>query len=80
MNEVTANHFRDNLKSEVDKAIREHKVLHVRGRNGEDFVVLGAEDWRAIEETLYLNQTSGLTDDIHQAATSLWTKALRWSS
>jgi PHD/YefM family antitoxin component YafN of YafNO toxin-antitoxin module len=43
MNEIIGNYFRENLKSEVDKVIREHKVLPVRRRNGEDFVVLGAE-------------------------------------
>ncbi|MBA2492341.1 MAG: type II toxin-antitoxin system Phd/YefM family antitoxin [Gammaproteobacteria bacterium] len=68
MNEITANHFRENLKSEVDKVIREHRALHVKRRNGEDFVVLGADDWRAIEETIYLNQIQGLVDSIHEAA------------
>jgi len=68
MNEITANHFRENLKSEVDKVIHEHRALRVKRRNGEDFVVLGADDWRAIEETIYLNQTQGLVDSIHKAA------------
>lgn len=68
MNEITANHFRENLKSEIDKVIREHRALRVRRRNGEDFVVLGADDWCAIEETLYLNQTPGLVDSIRHAA------------
>jgi len=35
---------------------------------GEDFVVLDAEDWRAIEETLYLHQVPGLVESIHRAA------------
>lgn len=68
MDEVTANHFRKHLKSGVDETIREHKVLRIKRRNGEDFVVLGAENWRTIKETLYLNQTPGLVDSIHKAA------------
>ena len=68
MLETTANEFRKKLKSEVDKCIRDHEVLKVKRRNGENFVVLGEEDWRAIEETLYLNQFPGLVDSIHKAA------------
>jgi PHD/YefM family antitoxin component YafN of YafNO toxin-antitoxin module len=32
------------------------------------FVVLGEKDWKAIEETLYLNQFPGLTESINDAA------------
>ncbi|MCK4838508.1 MAG: type II toxin-antitoxin system Phd/YefM family antitoxin [Desulfobulbaceae bacterium] len=67
MLETTANEFRKKLKSEVDKCIRDHEVLKVKRRNGENFVVLGEDDWRAVEETLYLNQFPGLVDSIHKA-------------
>jgi len=66
--EVTANEFRQTLKSQVDTCIRNHEVLRVKRRNGENFVVLGEDDWRAVEETLYLNQFSGLVHSIHGAA------------
>jgi PHD/YefM family antitoxin component YafN of YafNO toxin-antitoxin module len=68
MQETTANLFRQNLKSEVDRCIDNHDVLRVTRRNGDSFIVLGETDWRAIEETLYLNQVSGLVDSIHAAA------------
>jgi PHD/YefM family antitoxin component YafN of YafNO toxin-antitoxin module len=68
MQETTANLFRKNLKSEVDRCIDNHDVLRVTRRKGENFVVLGEADWRAIEETLYLNQVPGLVDSIHAAA------------
>ncbi|MBW1788754.1 MAG: type II toxin-antitoxin system Phd/YefM family antitoxin [Deltaproteobacteria bacterium] len=67
MNETTANEFRKTLKSKVDRTIANHTVLKVKRRNGENFVVIGEKDWKAIEETLYLNQFSGLVDSIHQA-------------
>jgi len=67
MIETTAHEFRQTLKTKVDDCINNHDVLRVRRRNGEDFVVLGAKDWRAIEETLYLNQFAGLVNSIHQA-------------
>ncbi len=68
MNVVSANHFRQNLKSEVDRVVQDHDVLRVKRRNGRDFVVVSADDWRAIEETLYLNRVPGLVESIHQAA------------
>ncbi|RLL54030.1 type II toxin-antitoxin system Phd/YefM family antitoxin [Mariprofundus sp. EBB-1] len=67
MIETSANEFRQTLKAKVDDCINNHDVLKVRRRHGGDFVVLGADDWRAVEETLYLNQFSGLVDSIHQA-------------
>lgn len=68
MLETTANEFRKTLKAKVDDCINNHEVLKVKRRNGENFVVLGEEDWRAVEETLYLNQFPGLVDSIHKAA------------
>jgi len=68
MQETTANEFRKRLKAEVDNCIRSHEVLKVKRRTGENFMVIGEEDWRAIEETLYLNQFPGLVESIHSAA------------
>jgi hypothetical protein len=44
MGEINTNYFPDNPKSRVNKVICGHHVLRVRYGNGEDFVVLGAED------------------------------------
>jgi PHD/YefM family antitoxin component YafN of YafNO toxin-antitoxin module len=68
MQETTANLFRQNLKSEVDRCIDNHELLRVTRRSGENFIVLSESDWKAIEETLYLNQVSGLVESIHLAA------------
>ncbi|MBF0426468.1 MAG: type II toxin-antitoxin system Phd/YefM family antitoxin [Magnetococcales bacterium] len=68
MNQVTANFFRDHLKSMVDEVVEGHTPLRVSRRSGGDFVVLSADDWAAIEETLYLNQFPGLVASIQQAA------------
>ena len=68
MTEISADEFRKKLKSKVDQAIANHQVLKVKRKNGENFVVIGENDWSAIEETLYLNQFSGLVDSIHEAS------------
>ncbi|MFZ0132874.1 MAG: type II toxin-antitoxin system Phd/YefM family antitoxin [Desulfobacterales bacterium] len=68
MAETTANEFRKRLKSHIDKTILHHEVLTVKRRNGDNFVVLGEKDWRAIEETLYLNLIPGMVNSIKAAA------------
>ena len=68
MKETTANEFRKRLKHYVDNSILNHEVLKINRRNGENFVVLGEKDWKAIEETLYLNQFPGLVNSIKDAA------------
>jgi len=68
MNETTANEFRKKLKYYTDMSILNHEVLKVKRRNGENFVIIGEKDWRAIEETLYLNQFSDLAESIKDSA------------
>jgi len=68
MEETTANEFRKKLKYFADRSILNHEVLKVKRRNGESFVVLGEKDWKAIEETLYLNQFPSLVESIKDAA------------
>ncbi len=68
MPETTANTFRKTLKSQIDTIIANHEVLKIKRRNGEDFIVIGESDWKAIEETLYLNQFPGLVESINKAA------------
>jgi len=69
MNEVSANEFRAHLKREVDRVVEDRRVLRVKRRHGEDFVVVAADDWSAIEETLFLNRVPGLVESVHEAAT-----------
>jgi len=68
MNKVTANRFRLNLGREVDKVVEEHEILWVTRKRGGDFVVVSADDWRAIEETLFLNRVPGLVESIQRAS------------
>ena len=68
MDEVSANEFRARLKSKVDEVVESHTPLRVRRRRGGDFVVLSADDWSAIEESLFLNRVPGLVESIREAA------------
>jgi antitoxin YefM len=68
--ELSVKKFRANLKSYVDRAIEEHKVLRVNRRSGKDFVVMSAEDWEHEQETLYVIRNQSL---MSQFAESLQT-------
>jgi prevent-host-death family protein len=68
MSEMTANFFREHLKAAVDEVVSNHSVLRVTRRRGGDFVVISADDWDAIAETIHLNQVPGLVESIREAA------------
>jgi antitoxin YefM len=64
MDTVSVNQFRDTLKDCVDQVISQHNPLKVTRRNGQDFVVISAEDWDQEQETLYVLQNSSLMQQI----------------
>lgn len=68
MKEVTGHRFCQNLDREVDRVVEDHEVLRVTRKRGGDFVVVSADDWRAIEETLFLNRVPGLVESIQRAS------------
>lgn len=67
MNSVSVNQFRDNLKHFVEQVISQHIPLKVTRRNGEDFVVVSADDWEREQETLYVLQNQSLMQQIAQS-------------
>ena len=67
MLETTADYLRQNLQQEVNRCVESHEALYVKQTEGKPFVIIAAEDWQAIEETLFLNRIPGLVDSIHQA-------------
>ena len=64
MDTVSVNKFRENLKSFIEQVVTRHEPIKVTRRAGEDFVVLGAEDWEREQETLYVLQNSDLMKQI----------------
>lgn len=68
MLETTANEFRKTLNEKVDSCIKNYEVLKVKRRTGANFVILGEEDWRAREDTIYLNRVPSLMESIHLSA------------
>nr|VFJ75752.1 MAG: Antitoxin component YafN of the YafNO toxin-antitoxin module, PHD/YefM family [Candidatus Kentron sp. FW] len=68
MLETTAIKFREDFEHEVARCIDNHETLKVNRDKGENLIVIGEADWRAIEEALYLNRIPGLVESIHEAA------------
>jgi antitoxin YefM len=67
MDSVSVNQFRENLKHFVEQVVSQHIPLKVTRRNGEDFVIVSAEDWEREQETLYVLQNNSLRQQIAES-------------
>jgi prevent-host-death family protein len=66
MNTLTASEARANLYRLMDQAAQSHQPIHISGKRT-SAVLLAAEDWQAIQETLYLLSVPGMRESIKQA-------------
>ncbi len=67
MREISVNQFRSSLKTFVDNVVSQHEPLVVTRKRGSDFVVIGADDWEQIQETLYVLQNKELMSQINSS-------------
>ncbi len=51
---ISYSSLRTNLKSFCDKVCSDHEPLVIERQNGENLVLLSAEDYAAMQETFYL--------------------------
>jgi prevent-host-death family protein len=54
---------RQNLFRFIEQVNEEHEPLLITGKKG-SAVLVSEDDWRAIEETLFLNSIPGMTESI----------------
>jgi prevent-host-death family protein len=66
MNTVTYSEARNNLKHICDRVQASHDVTRIVRKNG-DVILLSAEDWESIEETLHLINLPGAIERITEA-------------
>jgi prevent-host-death family protein len=66
MTAVSATAARSNLYNLIDQVNEESQPLTITGQRG-NAVLIGEDDWRAIQETLFLEALPGLTESIRQA-------------
>ena len=60
---LSASEARANLYRLMDQAAESHQPITIAGKR-HDVVLLAAEDWQAIQETLYLLSVPGMRESI----------------
>ena len=63
MSSINITNARKNLYKLVEKLSDTHEPVHITGKNN-SAVLVAEEDWRSIEETLYLLSIPGMRDSI----------------
>lgn len=62
---LTASEARANLYRLIDQAADSHQPIHIAGKKA-SAVLVSAEDWQAIQETLHLLSIPGLRESIKE--------------
>lgn len=63
MSSITATEARNKLYRLLDEVFESHEPVHITGKRHSG-VLISEEDWRAIQETLYLQSAAGMRDSI----------------
>lgn len=80
MTTLTASEARANLYRLIDQTTESHQPIHIAGKRA-SAVLLSAEDWQAIQETLYLLSIPGMRASIKKGMAEPLGKSakeLRW--
>jgi prevent-host-death family protein len=80
MTALSASKARAALFSLIDKAALTHEPIHIQGRRN-TAVLIDDEDWRAIQETLYLMSIPGMRESIVEGMKTphaKMAKSLKW--
>ena len=65
MTTLTASQARAKLYKLIDEASASHKPIQITGKRG-NAVLVSEDDWRAIQETLYLLSVPGMRESIRE--------------
>ena len=65
MSSVNATHARKNLYRLIDEVSQSHDTVTITGKNS-SAVLIAEEDWKAIQETLYLSSIPGMVESIRE--------------
>lgn len=65
MHTVNATHARQNLFRLLDEVMESHEPLQITGKRG-SVILVSEEDWRSIQETLYLTSIPGMVESIRE--------------
>ena len=62
---VTSTQAREKLFKLIDQAASSHEPIQIKGKRG-NAVLVSEEDWRAIQETIYLLSVPGMRESIRK--------------
>ena len=65
MTNITASDARANLYKLLDKVAKSHEPIQINGKRNNG-VLVSEDDWRAIQETLYLLSVPNIRESIHK--------------
>ena len=65
MKTITVTNARSNLYKLIDETTDGHEPIHITGKRS-NAVLISEEDWRSIQETLYLLSIPGMRDSIRE--------------
>jgi prevent-host-death family protein len=80
MRTMRVSEARDNLYKLVDDAAQTHEPIMITGKRS-NAVIIGEDEWRAVEETLYLLSVPGMRESIVKGMKTpieKCTKTLKW--
>ncbi|MGN0295452.1 MAG: type II toxin-antitoxin system Phd/YefM family antitoxin [Lachnospiraceae bacterium] len=64
MTAITATKARENIYQLIQEVNANCTPITITNSRGKNAVLIGEEDWKAIEETLYLMSVPGMTESI----------------
>ena len=64
MTSISITKVRANLYQTVSEVNESSQPITITNNRGKNAVLIGEEDWKAIQETLYLNSIPGLSQSI----------------
>jgi antitoxin YefM len=64
MNTITVSQFTNSVKTFIKQVITQHTPIKVTDQDGEDFIIISAEDWEQQQETLFVLQNNELMKQI----------------
>ena len=65
MSATNATNARKNLFRLIEQVNADHEPVIISGKRG-SAVLIGEDDWRAIEETIHLNSVPGIAESIRE--------------
>jgi len=67
MQELTASTFQSNFADSIERVISTHEPLKVTWKRGRNVVVVSADDWEQMQETLHVLQNQSLMQQIAES-------------